>query len=437
MPKQAMNIVLQGGLQPGFGPLVAIPVGQLQTRQPEINDVAKFVNPFGPPESTWDAVAPATAKRMRDLVDKQSNAHIYDTKRIYDAMNAEHRLDPEKNPAPSWEEAAKRANAVGVLKIVNNFVNPFPVIFDSPYKLYQDSYRALQEQERKEDHPRGWADDQFIKAHGYTFFPLVQGMSKNNAGLSATAEGKNASEKYKSQIAKYGMEAGSPNKTLIQLIVGPEGEGEYNQSAHMWQQTREISPASGYTFRDTANAQDAVADADSALGWYKFRQFQNQIDAMANDRGLRIYSEDPELVQAKKDFVEQLKHENPSWEVDFDQMDPEKFNRNIEKLGELANSDTFGVMRTDMAGTRQYLNLRKALTDQLTELDIGPDSQDAIPFKQEFTDAVMDLAGQNTQFAEWAFHPFLERDPLLENMVQNPTTGDLSPADTASVWGIG
>lgn len=436
MPKQAMNIVLQGGLQPGFGPLVAIPVGQLQTSKPEVNDVAKFVNPFGPPDSVWDAVAPSTAKRVAELVDKQSKAHMYDTERIFMAMNAEHRLDPEKHPAPTWEEAAKRANAVGMLKIVNNFANPFPVIFDSPYKLYQDSYRSLQEQERREDHPRGWADDQFIKAHGETFFPLVQSLSKNNAGLMATAEGKNAADKYKSEIAKYGMEGGSPNKTLIQMIVGPEGEGDYNQSAHRWQETREISPASGYKYRDSANAQDAAADADSDLGWYKFRQFMNQIDAMANDQGYRTYAESEDLVAAKRDFIVQLKAENPAWEVDFDQMDPEKFNRNIEKLGELASSNKFDVTRTDMAGVKQYLVLRQALQQQLQTLGISEGSQDAIPLKAEFTDAVMDLVGSNTKFSEWAFHPFLERDPLLEGLINDPTTGQMTVDETAMTWGV-
>lgn len=436
MPKQAFNIVLQGGLQPGFGPLVAVPVGALQTSKPELNEVAKFVNPFGPPESVWDAVAPSTLKRITELTNDQSKRHMADTLRIYQQMNADHRLDPEKHPAPTWDEAAKRANAVGMLKIVNNFANPFPVIFDSPYKLYQDAYRELKEKERKEDHPRGWADEQFIKGHGEAFFPLVQGMSKNNAGLSATAQGKNASDKYAKQISKYGMENGQANKTLIQLIVGPEGEGEFNLSAHQWQETREISPASGVNFRSTANAQDAVADADSALGWYKFRQFMNTIDAMANDRGLRTYAEDPELVQTKKDFIAGLKAENPSWEVDFDQMDPEKFNRNIEKLSELANSDTFGVTRTDMAGVRQYLALRQALKDQLAELEIGEGTKDAIPYKLQFTDAVMDLAGSNTQFAEWAFHPFLERDPLLEGLVRDPGTGELTAEDTATIWGF-
>lgn len=437
MPKQAMNIVLQGGLQPGFGPLVAIPVGKLQTAKPEINDVAKFVNPFGPPDSVWDAVAPSTAKRVAELTDKQSKAHMYDTERIFQQMNANHRLDPEKHPAPTWDEAARRANAVGMLKIVNNFANPFPVIFDSPYKLYQDTYRDLQNKERTEDHPRGWADDQFIKAHGETFFPLVQSLSKNYAGVMATAETKNASDRYRKEIAKYGMEAGAPNKALIQMIIGPEGEGEYNQSAHRWQETREISPASGFKYRDSANAQDAAADADADLGWYKFRQFMNQIDAMANDQGFRTYAESEDLVQAKKDFVLQLKAENPSWEVDYDQMDPEKFNRNLEKLDEIANNGTFDVTRTDMAGVRQYLTYRKALLQQLQELEISEGSQDAIPFKIEFTDAVMDLVGSNTKFSEWAFHTFLERDPLLENLVNDPSTGNLSAEDTAIQWGIG
>lgn len=436
IPMQSFNIILQGGLQPGFGPLVAIPVAKLQIDNPELDDVAKFVNPYGPPASVWDAVAPSTAKRVAELVNTQSRSHMYDTQRIYMQDLADYRQDPEKfgNKPPTWESAASKAKAVGILKIVNNFANPFPAIFDSKYKLYQDAYRDLQNKERTDNHEQGWADDQFIKGYGESFFPLVQSMSKNNAGLAATGEAVNASKKYKSEIAKYGMEAGDPNKTLIRLIVGDEGEGAYNQSAHRWQETREISPASGVNFRDVSKSQEAAANADADLGWYKYRQFQNLIDAQANDQGLRSYSESDDLVAAKKEFVQNLKNENPSWEVDYDQMDPQKFARDIKSLGEAATSDKFGAERTDIAGVRQYLTLRQALEEQLQMYGISAGSQDALPLKQAFTDEVMNIVGSNTKFAEWAFHPFLERDPLLADIT--PQSGIDPAVTTAQQWGF-
>jgi len=80
--------------------------------------------------------------------------------------------------------------------------------------------------------------------------------------------------------------------------------------------------------------------------------------------------------------------------------------------------------------------MRQALTEQLKSLDIGEGTQAAIPFKLQFTDAVMDLVGSNTKFSEWAFHPFLERDPLLEGLITDPTTGELSMDDTAATWGF-
>jgi hypothetical protein len=439
IPKQAMNIVLQGGLQPGFGPLVAIPVGELQMHNPTLNDVAKFVNPYGPPESVWDAVAPATVKRITELVNQNSRAHMMTTETIYMQELGRHRQDPEKYPAPTWDSASRKANAIGLLKIANNAANPTPAIFDSPYKMYQDAYRKLQEQERRDPNlPRGWADDQFIKGYGESFFPLVQSKSKNYGGLGSTAEAKDAAVKYKKQISQYGMEAGSPNKTLVQLIVGPEGEGAYNESAHRWQETNTISPGSGYNYRSYSNAQQAAADADSNLGWYKFRQKMNELDSRANQEGYRTYSEDQLLVDEKNQFVDALKQENPSWQADYESMDPGKFARDLGKLAEVANSNTFTgqVERTDMAGVRQYLTLRQALSDQLTQLDISPTSQDAIPLKAQFTDAVMDLVGNNTKFSEWAFHPFLSRDPMLEGLITDPTTGQLTVDQTAAQWGF-
>jgi hypothetical protein len=437
IPKQSVNVILQGGLQPGFGPLVAIPVAKLQIANPELNDVAQFVNPYGPPQTVWDAVAPSTVKRVAELVNNQSRAHMYDTYTIFAAQQAEYRLDPEKfgGKAPTWQDAATKAKWVGVLKIVNNAASPFPAIFDSKYRLFQDSYRDLQNKQRTENLPIGWADEQFIKAYGEAFFPLVQSMSKNNAGLGATAESVNASKKYASEISQYAMESGQPNKNLARLIVGPEGEGAYNQSAHRWQESREMSPGSGVTFRDVSNSQQAAADADAALGWYKYRAFMNTMDAKANEQGLRSYAEDQTLVDTKKEFVLNLKDQIPAWGVDFDQMDPQKFSRDLTTLSKVATDPKFGVERTDMAGTRQYLVLRQALQMQLADAGISEGSQDALPLKQAFTDEVMNMVGQNTSFAEWAFHPFLERDPLLADLVP-ATTFDPSGLDTATQWGF-
>lgn len=428
IPKQAVNIILQGGLQPGFGPLVAIPTGVLQTKNPELNDYAKFINPYGPPSSVWDAMAPSTAKRVQELMDTQSRAHMYDTQRIFMAMQADYRLDPAKfdGKAPTWNDAAERAKWIGVMKVANNFANPFPAIFDSKFKLYQDAYHNLQDEERRGNHDRGWADDEFMKDYGETFFPLVQSMSKNYAGLGATAEAVDASKRYEPEISKFGIGAdGKPNANLIRLIIGDEGEGAYNASAHAWQESQEISPGAGYTYRSVKNSQEASADADADLGWYKYRKFMDQLEGDANSMGLRTYSEDPDLTERKQQFVAQLKAQIPSWRADYEQMDQGKFTRDLESLSKVAVSTKFPVDRTDMAGVRQYLALRQALQTQLKSYDITEGSADAQPFRQEFTEKVMDLVGSNTKFAEWAFHPFLERDPLLEDLApySDPTVG--------------
>ncbi len=422
--KQAFNLVLQGGLQPGFGPLVAYPVGKIQTAAPALNDVAKIVNPYGPPEGFVDAVAPSVVKALYDATQDQSRAHQQDTRRIYAQMLTEYRLDPEKfaGKEPTIDEAARRAGALGRIKILNRVVGlplpGFPAIFQSPYQMYIDAYRALNERERAEGHPNGWADHEFITGYGETYFPLVQSESKNNAGIGASANAVDAARQYKQLISKYGVEAGQAKPNLIRLIIGQEGEGDFNESAHLWQQQQEISPASGIKYRDYENPQEAQAQADADLGWYKYRQFMNTMDAMALEQGLRTYADDPELVAIRREFIDNLQAENDAWHVEWSQRDSDAFERDLQALGEVATSGKFGPMRTDMQGVQQYLSLRTALIQQLQEFEITPGSQDAIPFKQEFTDAVMGLVSQNSQFAEWSYYTFLERDPLLEPVTE-------------------
>lgn len=422
--KQAFNLVLQGGLQPGFGPLVAYPVGKIQTAAPALNDVAKIVNPYGPPSGFVDAVAPSVVKALYDATQDQSRAHQQDTRRIYAQMLTEYRLDPEKfgGKEPQIDEAARRAGALGRIKILNRVVGlplpGFPAIFQSPYQMYIDAYRTLSERERAEGHPHGWADHEFITGYGETYFPLVQSESKNNAGVGASANAVDAANQYRPLINKYGVEAGQAKPNLIRLIIGQEGEGDFNESAHLWQQQQEISPASGIKYRDYENPQEAQAQADADLGWYKYRQFMNTMDAMALEQGLRTYADDPELVATRREFIDNLQGENESWHVEWSQRDSDAFERDLQALGEVANSGRFGPMRTDMQGVQQYLGLRTALIQQLQEFEITPGSQDAIPFKQEFTDAVMGLVSSNSQFAEWSYYTFLERDPLLEPVTE-------------------
>jgi hypothetical protein len=241
-----------------------------------------------------------------------------------------------------------------------------------------------------------------------------------------------AANKYKSLIAKYGIEAGQANPNLIRLIVGQEGEGAYNDSAHLWQEQHEISPASGVNFRDYNNPQEAQAKADADLGWLKYRQKSQELDARAIAEGFKTYADDPALVAERQQFIQSLEQDNPAWHVDWSQRDNDKFERDLVSLGEVANSGKFSPMRTDMTGVKQYLALRQALKDELAQYGVTEGSQDAQPFRQEFTDAVADLVSSNSQFAEWSYYTFLERDPLLEPVTSQGAPTDQQPTD----WGI-
>jgi hypothetical protein len=177
---------------------------------------------------------------------------------------------------------------------------PFPAIFQSPYQLYIDGYRTLGSASGRKVTLDGWADDEFVKQYGDTYFPLVQSESKNNAGLGSSQEAVDGSNRYKSLISKYGVEAGQAKPNLIRLIVGQEGEGDFNASAHQWQETREISPASGLKYRTYDNPQEAQANADADLGWLKYRQFMSNLDAMALEQGFRTYADSDELTRLGK-----------------------------------------------------------------------------------------------------------------------------------------
>lgn len=412
IPKSAFNLALQGDpwWLPGFGPLVQIPVGAFQAQVPRSEDIAKFVNPFGPPKDVWDAVSPATVKRLRSYLDGNAARDFgQDNYRIFNQMKIEWEQGGEQGPPPTWGEAQDRTKALYKLKVANNFLNPFPANFRSPYQFYIDSYHILQEQARTEGKSYDWVDEEFTRKYGDTYFVLAQSMSKNNAGAQSTVEWVEAYQKKADVVADY--------PEFAAQIVG-DHPGEFSQTAHAYAVGREFAPGSDTAMRDYKNPAEAQADNESKLGWMQYKKLMNLLDAVAADAGLESYQDNDGLKAVRKQYIEKLAQSNPAW---FDKYTTFKSDKNfdgqmtkLEKLSQdkrlLADPSNTGVRTLG-----KYLELRKTFSEILAGQEHTTMAADSNkPLRDLYIKYVNRLVESDTQFSNDWYHGKLEFDPMLE-----------------------
>lgn len=418
IPKSAFNLALQGDpwWLPGFGPLVQIPVGYFEKKSPDMDSVAKFVNPYGPPKDLWDAMSPATVRRVRSLVEG-TNAKDYgqDNYRIFNQMVIDWEKGGREGPKPTWKEAETRTNHLYLLKIANNVGNPFPANFRSPYQFYIDGYHILQDQARVEGKNQEWVDDTFMKKYGDTYFVLAQSMSKNNAGLDPTAAAVNAYKKYKSIVDEH--------PEYLAQIVGSH-PGEFNASAYGFELSTQYDPGTSKTMRSLKDPKEAQADNEAKLGWIKYRKLTDGLDAIAGNRGLNSYKEADDLVAMKQVAVAKLMADNQSFAKRYKSASSaDTFDLQIPELTELSNDKRLlgDPSRTDIKTLQKYLVVRKIIGQilALRGQQGGAKTPTALanqPLMQIFTMWAHKLAEGDTKFSSNWFNGKLEFDPYMVDL---------------------
>ena len=425
IPKSSFNITLQGDpwWLPGAGPVLSIPVGEIAKRYPTkdkaVQEIYHFFNPYGYKDAL-QAVEPATLKRIQSYFDEtKARDFSYYTDRTYRAMYLEWEKGGRVGPEPTMEEAIQNGKSLYFLRVMNNFVSPFPAQPASPYQFYQDAYNGLKRQATADGRNQDWVDDTFIQQYGWDYFAFVQGSSQNNLGAPATVEAVSASKQRKDLIAKF--------PDLAPYIIGVDGNGEYDEWAYAYQMSHGFVPGSSETqrgFKDPAESQKA---AQRKVGWERYLKFRDKLNAMAVDQGLTSYRESPVLAFINNQAVGILKESNAAWREDFEARDEGWFQRQFEATEKVA----FDKKMDNQPGIevlRKYVQTRQQIMSVLQARKAAGGSDDPRAKSNRdlayiFTTLAQKMAESNTSFdASW-YTPFLERDPLMLDLTAVPEIG--------------
>ena len=379
LSQNSIDMVTQGDpwFNPGFGPIVQVPVNEWVKDKPSQAELARHLSilPFGvqgggsfgenPLGRALNIVTPISVKNFLTSYDSSDQRYQQIKSQILNRAIYEH--DVLKKPMPSAQEIADRTKQYWKFAAAASFLQPFATQRKDPYQFFYDQYNALRRQNPLT------ADDEYLKRFGESHFIFASEITKSQ-GVPPTIAALNAAKKYGSFISKH--------PDLAPLVIGPEGKGPFSPEAYRYELNNPLVPGGTEMMRGKISADDAVKENQRRLGWAQYTARMNTLNADLRKAGFRSFDEPgAEDFKAQKRgwtqvYANPLKPDgtpnpffNKAWADDFNSFNPQKYNEIIPGLMELATSpEAKDPRRADLRQLGQYLGGRLQLVAQLNDL---------------------------------------------------------------------
>ncbi len=427
--ESAFNLMMPNGsiINPGAGPLAAVPVGHVQNTYGAMDDdlskALRWFNPFGAPDNTADAFLPNPVRRARELWD----AHQEQNSREYAEMwslymnEAQVAFYAEHDRTPTRAEVRKMEKSVGdkvkhtaMLRTFAAFTSPVQPTPTTALSGMVDEYRRLQGQARDEGRGPFWAADTFLNTYGDEYIALTQSDTENRALLNPTSAAVKALEDHRRLT-----DTTSPETWRV--IVGPNGEGGFSQDAYRWMRDKSVGDGTGETVIDDKGRREREFDIAVAAGYRQFTKLQDLLRLEAEQRGVESYVDDPVLVQVRREMMGKLREQFPDWYSEYVDRaaDVTEFETNtLSSLRTIVADRRLSrdPMRTDIRLIGDYLELRDYVGQLLSERRSAGGSDDIaaesnLDVAMAFTRTIDVMADRNTMFADYALPGLIDRDP--------------------------
>jgi hypothetical protein len=317
IPIRSLDVMFQGELHAGFGPVVAIPAQYLELMRPDFESILRPIIPFGASDSPIKTLLPPAAQKAMQLwsVTRDGSwSRTFNTVYRYELIK--YRLG-ERETEPTFQEVQSLTNNMYRVKMLSNLVLPFAAQYDSPLGWYTQQYRKLQQAYG------GQADALFLQMYPEMGEATISA-SLNNTGVDATQAAVANLKKYNGLISKIGT---TTPEMIGFLVNDPDGKYDFSQAAYQWQMRNSPVPGSTENFRGQRNPALLKQDAQKKMGWIDYRKAMDYLDQQLFAQGYTTYSERgaEELNLAKQAFTQQLASKNKDWAADFYSVDKGKW----------------------------------------------------------------------------------------------------------------
>jgi hypothetical protein len=411
IPIRSLDVMFQGELHAGFGPIVAIPAQYLEILRPDFESVLRPVIPFGADDSPMKTLLPPALQKAAQLwsgTRDGSWSRTFNTVYRYELIK--YRLG-ERETEPTFKEINDLTNNMYRVKMLSNLVLPFAAQYDSPLGWYTQQYRKIQQAYGAQ------ADALFLQMYPEMGEATISA-SLNNTGVDATQAAVSNLKKYSGLISKIGT---TTPEMIGFLVNDPDGKYDFSQAAYQWQMRNSPVPGSTDNFRGQRNPALLKQDAQKKMGWIDYRKAMDYLDQQLFAQGYTAYSERgaEELNLAKQAFTQQLATTNKDWAADFYSVDKGKWIYRMQSIETIlrdpqwmqdnGNQPVVGALAT-------YYVTRKQIARELASRKASGASgtltaEDNSDLEGLWNQTIATLKQESLEFSSF-YNRFLQNDPV-------------------------
>lgn len=339
---------------PGFGPLVTVPVNHLVK-----NDPGLLTNPFvksilGGRVSSNDLaqLIPSSVTQAEDIgglagitgspdnvASRASLTWTLYQEQYYDYMNG------KRSTAPNWNDVSSQASWLSAFDGIVNRILPLGFKPEGNHQMLIDEYHSMEASDPEN------AQQDFYDKYGSSGFMFTQSLSSDSSGISATTGAAQAYQRYLPLIKQF--------PELAAVVIGPDGDGSFNDMAYQWEVANGL--------RSYLTPQEAATKEQVNLGWQQYSKVMSNINAQLAERGLVSVNQSgaADLKTLKTAYEgattdSSSQYYNPDWYSAFGGFNQNSYDLRIQGLEKIAQDPTLlaNPARTDIQSLNAYFQIR-------------------------------------------------------------------------------
>lgn len=351
---------------PGFGPLVQVPVNHLVKEDPGLLNNPYVAQILGGQLNKNDLMSllPSAATQTGGLLSAagittgspQDAATLANLKwTLYQEQYYDYMAGKRSKP-PNWNDIGNQALWLSAITGIVNRLMPLGFKPQDQYKFLTDQYQQMYQQDPKH------ADENFYDKYGTAGFIYTQSLGKNVAGVAPTMGAISSYEANKSLIKAH-PELGS-------LIVGPDGNGAFNDLAYKWEIANGL--------RTKLSPEEAAKQNAANLGWVQYDKINANIQAQLTSRGLTSVNQSgaEDLKSLKNTFINATnnpssKYYNPDWYTSYGSFNSNQYETRLQAIAQIAQDQTLlaNPLRSDIRSLNQWVQYRDVIYEALQQRD--------------------------------------------------------------------
>jgi hypothetical protein len=417
IPIRSLDVMFQGEPIAGFGPIVALPAGELEKMRPDFESILSPVIPFGSQEGNLfqagvkSVLPPYLQKAAQTWSATRDGQWSRTFNTVYRYELIKYKLG-ERTTEPTFEDIQKLTNDMYRVKMLSNLVLPFAAQYDSPLSWYTQQYRKLQQTYGIQ------ADSLFLQMYPEMAEATISA-SMNNTGVSASQKAVSNIQKYNGLISKIG----TTTPEMIGFIVNdPSGKYDFSNAAYQWQMRNTPVPGSTTNFRGRRDPALLKQDANKKSGWIDYRKGMDYLDSQLYGQGFQSYSESgaEELNLMKQMYTQQLATTNKDWAADFYSVDKGKWIYRMQTIKTILTDPEWvkdNASRPIVSQLAIYYNTRTQIARELASRKAGGgaaslEAKDNDDLNRLWMQTVATLRQESGGEFDAFYQRFLQNDPV-------------------------